>query len=138
VHAGNFVGNVGGKKEYFGFMCKPWPQWDWSMQDLSSHKLLRIMPTNTCQLFLKHLHADDITTTNTCDDHLYKLQSVSEILTGMFKNNSIPQTWLHLPNSKQASCSYVLTTDDKLGNWGYWSIWQQCYLFYMHCADSWL
>ena len=88
-----------GNKEYFGFMGKPWPQWDWSMQDLSSHKLLAIMPRNTCQLLLKHIHADDITTTNTSDDHLYKLQPVHEILTGMFKNNYIPQTQLHLYNS---------------------------------------
>jgi hypothetical protein len=59
------------------------------MQDLSSHKLLPIMPTNTCQLFL---HADNTTTTNTSNDHLYKLQSVSGTVTGIFKNNSIPQT----------------------------------------------
>jgi len=77
------------------------------MQDLPSQKLLPTAPTNTCQLFLKHLHADDITTKNTSDDHLYKLQSVSEILTGMFKNNSIPQTWLHLQNSKQARRGYL-------------------------------
>jgi len=96
-----------GRKEYFGFMCKSWPQWDWSIQDLSSHKLLLIMPTNMCQLFLKHLHADDITTTNTSDDHLYKLQSVSESLIAMFKNDSIPQTWLHLHDSKQARRGYL-------------------------------
>jgi hypothetical protein len=109
VHAGNFVGKVGGGgEEYFGFMCKPWPQWDWSMHDLSSHKLLPIMLTHTCQLFLKHVHADDITTTNTSDDHLYKLQSVNEILTGMFKNNSTtPFHRLHLHNSKQAWRGYL-------------------------------
>lgn len=138
VHAGNFVGNVQGeKRQYFGFMCKPWPQWDWSMQDLSSHKLLPIMPTNTCQLFLKHLHADDITTTNTANDHLYKLQFVSEILTGMFKNNSIPQTWLHIHNSKQARRGYLQLcayNRCKLENWSYWSIWQQCNVLYALCC----
>lgn len=95
-----------GKKEYFVFMCKPWPQWDWSMQDLSSHKLLPIMLRNKCQLFLKHLHADDITATNTSDNHLYKLQPVRD-QTDMFKNKCIPQTWLHLHNSIQARRGYL-------------------------------
>jgi hypothetical protein len=93
VHAGNSAGNMGGGKSTLVSCVSP----DHSGTDQCKIFLHTNYYRLCIQLFLKHLHADNTTTTNTSDDHLYKLQSVSETLTGMFKEQ-LPSTNLTTPS----------------------------------------